>query len=180
MTGWTTGFDADDTLWHTERAFRLTQARFAELLADHVEGPALRERLLDSLPAPATADWRDGTMKLAVLHRGLGLRARLPALFALCFVLPTLLGAVYFWLIASDRYVTEASFAVRAALGFGGGDRAAALELCQPLGAASALARLRGGAGFVGARRGEGEVQRLGVKNGDEVALVHAVADRGV
>jgi putative hydrolase of the HAD superfamily len=46
MTDWTTGFDADDTLWHTERAFRLTQARFAELLADHVEGPALQERLL--------------------------------------------------------------------------------------------------------------------------------------
>jgi capsular polysaccharide transport system permease protein len=42
----------------------------------------------------------------------------LPVLFALCFVLPTLLGAVYFWLIASDRYVTEASFAIRPALGF--------------------------------------------------------------
>ena len=48
MTGWTTGFDADDTLWHTERAFRLTEARFLDLLADHVEGPALRERLLDA------------------------------------------------------------------------------------------------------------------------------------
>ena len=41
------------------------------------------------------------------------------ALFALCFVLPTLLGALYYGMIASDRYVTEASFAVRPALGFG-------------------------------------------------------------
>jgi putative hydrolase of the HAD superfamily len=31
----TIGFDADDTLWHNERFFKLTQARFAELLADH-------------------------------------------------------------------------------------------------------------------------------------------------
>ena len=42
----------------------------------------------------------------------------LPVLFALCFVLPTLLGALYFWLIASDRYVTEASFAIRPSIGF--------------------------------------------------------------
>ena len=26
------GFDADDTLWHNERVFKLTQERFAELL----------------------------------------------------------------------------------------------------------------------------------------------------
>lgn len=31
----TLGFDADDTLWHNETFFRLTQARFADLLADH-------------------------------------------------------------------------------------------------------------------------------------------------
>ncbi|MGJ8606249.1 MAG: HAD family hydrolase, partial [Marivita sp.] len=31
----TIAFDADDTLWHNERAFRLTQERFVELLADH-------------------------------------------------------------------------------------------------------------------------------------------------
>jgi putative hydrolase of the HAD superfamily len=30
-------FDADDTLWHNERAFQLTQRRFAELLADHAD-----------------------------------------------------------------------------------------------------------------------------------------------
>ena len=41
------------------------------------------------------------------------------ALFALCFVLPTLAGAIYYGLIASDRYVTEASFAIRPAIGFG-------------------------------------------------------------
>mgnify|MGYP000704399440 CR=1 FL=1 len=31
----TIGFDADDTLWHNERFFRVTQERFAELLLDH-------------------------------------------------------------------------------------------------------------------------------------------------
>ncbi len=40
------GFDADDTLWHNERAFRMTQARFAELLADYVEEGQLRDRLI--------------------------------------------------------------------------------------------------------------------------------------
>lgn len=48
MGGWTTGFDADDTLWHTERAFRLTEGRFAELLVPHAEGAHLAERLLDA------------------------------------------------------------------------------------------------------------------------------------
>ncbi|WP_132256033.1 capsule biosynthesis protein [Methylobacterium segetis] len=40
-----------------------------------------------------------------------------PFLFALCFVLPTLVGVIYFGLIASDRYVTEARFALRPAIG---------------------------------------------------------------
>jgi putative hydrolase of the HAD superfamily len=44
----TIGFDADDTLWHSERAFRLTEARFAELLSDHVESTALSRRLLET------------------------------------------------------------------------------------------------------------------------------------
>lgn len=39
-------FDADDTLWHNERFFRLTQDRFAELLADHAEPHHLAQRLL--------------------------------------------------------------------------------------------------------------------------------------
>lgn len=42
----TIGFDADDTLWHNERFFRLTQARFTELLADHADSARLGERLL--------------------------------------------------------------------------------------------------------------------------------------
>lgn len=42
----TIGFDADDTLWHNERFFRLTQDRFTELLADHAESDHLAERLL--------------------------------------------------------------------------------------------------------------------------------------
>ena len=42
------GFDADDTLWHNERFFHLTQARFAELLADFVEGDHLADRLLEA------------------------------------------------------------------------------------------------------------------------------------
>ena len=41
----TVGFDADDTLWHNERAFRLTHERFAELLADHAEGGDLMAEL---------------------------------------------------------------------------------------------------------------------------------------
>lgn len=46
ISAWTIGFDADDTLWHNERFFRLTQARFAELLRDHTDPVALSERLL--------------------------------------------------------------------------------------------------------------------------------------
>ncbi|TMV03253.1 HAD family hydrolase [Ruegeria sediminis] len=42
----TVGFDADDTLWHNERFFQLTQAHFADLLADHAEKDHLMERLL--------------------------------------------------------------------------------------------------------------------------------------
>ena len=42
----TIGFDADDTLWHNERFFKLTQDRFAELLADHADPDHLAERLL--------------------------------------------------------------------------------------------------------------------------------------
>lgn len=44
----TIGFDADDTLWHNERFFSLTQAHFAELLADHTDHETLMARLLDA------------------------------------------------------------------------------------------------------------------------------------
>ena len=39
-------FDADDTLWHNERFFHLTQERFADLLRDHAAPDHLAERLL--------------------------------------------------------------------------------------------------------------------------------------
>ena len=42
----TVGFDADDTLWHNEQFFRLTQDRFCDLLRDFVEGDHLRDQLL--------------------------------------------------------------------------------------------------------------------------------------
>jgi len=42
----TIGFDADDTLWYNERFFRITQERFASLLANHAEPDHLAERLL--------------------------------------------------------------------------------------------------------------------------------------
>ena len=42
----TIGFDADDTLWHNERYFRITQARFTELLAPHADPDHLGQRLL--------------------------------------------------------------------------------------------------------------------------------------
>jgi Predicted hydrolase (HAD superfamily) len=41
----TVGLDADDTLWHNEGIFRLTQARFLELMADHAEAPVLEAKL---------------------------------------------------------------------------------------------------------------------------------------
>ena len=46
LNGWTIGFDADDTLWHNERFFRLTQERFAESLRDFTEPEHLSDRLL--------------------------------------------------------------------------------------------------------------------------------------
>ena len=48
MTLTTIAFDADDTLWHNERFFRLTQDRFAALLADHAPHDDLHARLLEA------------------------------------------------------------------------------------------------------------------------------------
>lgn len=42
----TIAFDADDTLWENEQFFRMTQDRFAELLAEFTEPDHLAERLL--------------------------------------------------------------------------------------------------------------------------------------
>ena len=44
----TIAFDADDTLWHNERFFQLTQDRFADLLADYTDKTTLMERLLEA------------------------------------------------------------------------------------------------------------------------------------
>ena len=44
----TLGFDADDTLWHNEELFQLTQQRFAELLADHAPKDHLETTLLEA------------------------------------------------------------------------------------------------------------------------------------
>ncbi len=41
----TIAFDADDTLWHNERFFRVTQQRFAELLQDHTSTDMSAEQL---------------------------------------------------------------------------------------------------------------------------------------
>jgi capsular polysaccharide transport system permease protein len=38
-------------------------------------------------------------------------------LFVVCFVVPTLAGAFYYGLVASDRYVTETKFAIRPSVG---------------------------------------------------------------
>ena len=45
MTITTVGIDADDTLWHNETVFRLTQARFADLLKPWADQDHLLERL---------------------------------------------------------------------------------------------------------------------------------------
>lgn len=44
----TIGFDADDTLWQNEQFFRMTEARFADLLGDFVPAEHLAQRLLDA------------------------------------------------------------------------------------------------------------------------------------
>lgn len=42
----TIGFDADDTLWQNEQFFRMTEKRFAAMLADHGEPEHISARLL--------------------------------------------------------------------------------------------------------------------------------------
>jgi putative hydrolase of the HAD superfamily len=41
------GFDADDTLWQNETFYRMTEERFAGLLAEYVDPKVIAERLLD-------------------------------------------------------------------------------------------------------------------------------------
>jgi putative hydrolase of the HAD superfamily len=44
----TVAFDADDTLWHNERFFQMTQAHFAALLSDYTDEPSLMARLVEA------------------------------------------------------------------------------------------------------------------------------------
>jgi putative hydrolase of the HAD superfamily len=44
----TIGFDADDTLWHNEQFYRLTEERFAGLLAAHAPFDHISRRLLEA------------------------------------------------------------------------------------------------------------------------------------
>ena len=44
----TIAFDADDTLWHNERFFKLTEERFAELLREHTDAKGLPKRLYEA------------------------------------------------------------------------------------------------------------------------------------
>jgi putative hydrolase of the HAD superfamily len=48
MTITSVGFDADDTLWHNEKHFKLSEERFAALLGDHGDKPTMKARLLDA------------------------------------------------------------------------------------------------------------------------------------
>jgi putative hydrolase of the HAD superfamily len=58
----TLGFDADDTLWHNEHLFRLTEERFADLLADYTDPEDLKGRLLEA-------------EKRNILHYGYGIKS---------------------------------------------------------------------------------------------------------
>jgi putative hydrolase of the HAD superfamily len=42
------GFDADDTLWQNEQFFRLTEDRFATMLAPHADTEGIKARLLEA------------------------------------------------------------------------------------------------------------------------------------
>lgn len=48
MTLTALGFDADDTLWHNESLFRLTQDRFAALLSDHADPADIAAKMLEA------------------------------------------------------------------------------------------------------------------------------------
>jgi putative hydrolase of the HAD superfamily len=44
----TIGFDADDTLWHNERYFKFTEARFVEMLGEMADAETVSARLLQA------------------------------------------------------------------------------------------------------------------------------------
>ncbi|UYO00970.1 MAG: HAD family hydrolase [Devosia sp.] len=45
----TIAFDADDTLWQNEQFFRLTEQRFADLVAPYTDAPDLNGRLIEAV-----------------------------------------------------------------------------------------------------------------------------------
>lgn len=45
MAAWTLAFDADDTLWHNESLFAITQKQFAELLAPYADPERIENQL---------------------------------------------------------------------------------------------------------------------------------------
>jgi putative hydrolase of the HAD superfamily len=48
MTFTTIGFDADDTLWHNETLYSMTQARFREILSDHYDPDWVDRKLFET------------------------------------------------------------------------------------------------------------------------------------
>ena len=48
-------FDADDTLWHNERFFKISQERFADLLRPYTDPDHLSDRLLAACWPPSDA-----------------------------------------------------------------------------------------------------------------------------
>ena len=45
---WTIGFDGDDTLWHNETLFSVTQDRFRELMRPYLDGHDVGRRLQET------------------------------------------------------------------------------------------------------------------------------------
>ena len=43
----TIGFDADDTLWHNESVFRLTQEQIFDMLSEHADPDTIGQKLLE-------------------------------------------------------------------------------------------------------------------------------------
>ena len=65
----TLGLDADDTLWHNETIFRLTQDRFRALMADEDDVEALDDHLDDVGEGPRQGEAPEATQRFRVLRR---------------------------------------------------------------------------------------------------------------
>lgn len=92
----TIAFDADDTLWHNERFFKLTQDRFETLLAPYHEGADLHEQLI-------AAERRN------IGHYGFGIKGFVLSMIetALDVTNQAVPGAVIAELIAAGREMLE-------------------------------------------------------------------------